>query len=153
PNAYFVAGDCRYTPLVGVIGEGEEHRPPHPQREALTRLLLERGAEPYDTQVLYNLHFHGDFLWFLELIYAEVVKRGRRADWDDPEWSMLGMGGYGKGARYLLTLAINKNDLQLAEWLLAHGASPNAASAPGTPGWRAPQTTLHEEAVRNGSTE
>jgi hypothetical protein len=28
PNGYFGAGDCRYTPLVGVIGEGEEHRPP-----------------------------------------------------------------------------------------------------------------------------
>src|SRR5207302_418917 len=46
PNAMFAGGDSRYTPLVGIIGEGEEHRPPHPQREALTRLLLERGAEP-----------------------------------------------------------------------------------------------------------
>jgi hypothetical protein len=43
PNASFTAGDCRYTPLVGVIGEGEENRPPHPRREALTRLLLGRN--------------------------------------------------------------------------------------------------------------
>jgi ankyrin repeat protein len=153
PNAHFMAGDSRYTPLVGVIGEGEENRPPHPQREALTRLLLERGAEPYDMQVLYNIHFHGDVLWFLKLIHERCLKRGRQADWDDPEWSMLGMGGYGKGARYLLTLAINHDDLELAEWLLAHGASPNTPPAPGTPGWQAPQTTLYEEALRNGSAE
>jgi ankyrin repeat protein len=153
PNAYFMAGDSRYTPLVGVIGEGEENRPPHPQREALTRLLLERGAEPYDMQVLYNTHFQGNVLWFLKLIYEQSVKRGRKADWDDPEWSMLGMGAYGKGARYLLTLAINNNDLELAEWLLAHGASPNAPPAPGTPWWQAPQTPLYAEALHNGSTE
>src|SRR5260221_8244843 len=48
PNSYFMAGGSRYTPLVGVIGEGEEDRPPHPQRDALARLLLDRGAEPYD---------------------------------------------------------------------------------------------------------
>src|SRR6266478_6262989 len=34
PNAYFKAGDSRYTPLVGAIGEGEENRPPHPLRNA-----------------------------------------------------------------------------------------------------------------------
>ena len=45
PNAYFMAGGSRYTPLVGVIGEGEEDRPPHPRRDELVRLLLERGAE------------------------------------------------------------------------------------------------------------
>src|SRR5262245_30754997 len=27
PNVYFMAGDSRYTPLVGVAGEGEESRP------------------------------------------------------------------------------------------------------------------------------
>ncbi|MBI1790957.1 MAG: hypothetical protein HYR60_25795, partial [Acidobacteria bacterium] len=46
PNAYFMAGDSRYTPLTGVIGEGEEDRPPHPRRDELARLLLEGGAEP-----------------------------------------------------------------------------------------------------------
>jgi ankyrin repeat protein len=150
PNAYFKAGNCRYTPLVGVIGEGEENRPPHPQREALTRLLLERGAEPYDTQVFYNIHFHGDVLWFLELIYAQAVKSGRQADWDDPEWSMIDMGGYGLGASYLLGIAIEKDDLELAEWLLAHGASPNAAPAAGQ---NQSKRSLHEEALRRGHIE
>jgi hypothetical protein len=63
PNAYFMAGDSRfYTPLVGVIGEGEEDRPPHQRRDELSRLLLERGADPYDVQVIYNIHFHGMIL-------------------------------------------------------------------------------------------
>src|SRR5438034_4124095 len=151
PNAYFVGGGCHYTPLVGVIGEGEEHRPPHPQREALTRLLLERGAEPYDTQVCYNVHFRGDLLWLLELIYAHAVSTGRQADWDDPYWSMIDMGAYGLGARYLLGIAVDCNDLALAEWLLAHGASPNASPPPYREAFssshsaRLSRRTLHEE--------
>ncbi|MGI9076013.1 MAG: ankyrin repeat domain-containing protein, partial [Gemmatimonadaceae bacterium] len=149
PNAYFMAGDSCYTPLVGVIGEGEEDRPPHPQRDALTCLLLERGAEPYDMQVVYNIAFHGVVLWFLELIYGQAVKLGRQADWDDPNWQMLDMGDYGNGARWHLNIAVRKNDVALAEWLLAHGASPNAAP-PRDQGLS--QRTLYEEALRNGFT-
>src|SRR5262249_34800260 len=48
PNAFFMAGSSKYTPLVAAIGEGEENRPPHPRRDELVRLLLDRGAEPYD---------------------------------------------------------------------------------------------------------
>ncbi|MGH7507586.1 MAG: ankyrin repeat domain-containing protein, partial [Longimicrobiales bacterium] len=147
PNAYFMAGDSRYTPLVGVIGEGEEDRPPHPQRDALVRLLLDRGAEPYDSQVLYNIHFHGNVLWFLKLIYDESVRRDRSTDWRDPEWHMLDMGGYGTGARYLLEIAVRKNDVALAVWLLAHGANPESP-APSDP--RFPKRSLYEAARRVG---
>jgi ankyrin repeat protein len=150
PNAYFMAGDSRYTPLVGAIGEGEEDRPPHPQRDPLVRLLLERGAEPYDIQVIYDIHFHGDVLWFLKLMYEYSVKAGRKADWDDPNWSMLDMGGYGDGARWHLDIAIAKNDLELAEWVLAHGANPNAAHARDS---RFLQRSPYEEALRHGLTE
>jgi ankyrin repeat protein len=126
PNAFFMAGDSSYTPLVGVIGEGEEDRPPHPRRDELARLFLERGAEPYDMQVVYNLGFHGNALWFLKLIHEFSVKAGRSADWDDPEWSMLNMGPYGSGAHWHLNIAVRNNDLELAEWILTHGGSPNA---------------------------
>ncbi|HYN81672.1 MAG TPA: ankyrin repeat domain-containing protein [Gemmatimonadaceae bacterium] len=150
PNAYFMAGDSRYTPLVGVIGEGEEDRPPHLQRDALVRLLLDRGAEPYDMQVAYNTHFHGDVLWLLQLIYEHSVRLGRKADWADPQWSMLDMGAYGSGARFFLDVAMKNNDRELAEWVLAHGASPNARP-PQDP--RMSKRSLHDEAVRNGFTE
>ena len=150
PNAYFMAGGSRYTPLVGVIGEGEEDRPPHPRRDALVRLLLERGAEPYDIQVIYNIAFHGEVLWFLELIHGESVKRGRQPDWDDPDWSMLDMGGYGNGARWHLDIALKNNDLALAEWVLAHGASPNAPPARDR---RFSRLSLYEEAAHRGYTD
>ncbi len=147
PNAYFMAGDSRYSPLSGVIGEGEENRPPHPRRDEVANLLLTRGANPYDIQVYYNIHFNGRLLWFLEMIYEETVKRGRKADWDDPEWSMLDMGGYGSGARFTLEMALRNNDVDLVEWALAHGATPNAQPARAK---NFPKTTLYEEAERRG---
>jgi ankyrin repeat protein len=148
PTVHFMAGGSRYTPLVGVIGEGEEDRPPHPHRNELSRLLLERGAEPYDGQVIYNIH--GRILWWMELMYEFSVKAGRRADWDDPEWHMLDQGRYGSGARWHLSAAVRHNDLELAEWCLQHGASPNAGPPDGTP---LPQHSLYEQAVRDGHVE
>jgi ankyrin repeat protein len=150
PNAYFMAGDSRYTPLTGVIGEGEENRPPHPRRDELARLLLERGAEPYDSQVIYNIHFHGHVLWWLKLMYEFSVKAGREADWRDPEWHMLDQGNYGTGARWHLGSAVEHNDLELADWCLRHGANPNAG--PPSTG-RRPQHSLHEQAMRLGHLE
>ncbi len=150
PDVFFNAGDSAYTPLVGVVGEGEEDRPAHPQRDTLARLFLERGAKPYDQQVVYNLHFYGNVLWYLKLMHQASVRLGRGADWDDPEWSMLDMGSYGSGARWHLEIAIKKNDLELAEWVLSHGANPNAAPARDK---RFPQLTLYQEAVRMGLME
>ncbi len=46
PNAYFMTSDSRYSPLTGVVGEGEEGRAPHPRRTELAMLLIERGATP-----------------------------------------------------------------------------------------------------------
>ncbi len=150
PNAYFMAGGSRYSPLAGVIGEGEEDRPAHPRRDELARLLLERGAEPFDGQVIYNIHFHGKVLWWLKLMYEFSVKAGRLADWRDPEWNMIGQGGYGTGAWWHLRIAVEKNDIELAEWCLANGANPNAA--PGRDP-RQPKFGLYENAVRAGHVE
>ena len=127
PNVFYQAGDVPYSVLVGLPGEGEQDAPPHPNREALYALLLERGAGPYDQQIVYNTHFHGDVLWWLELTYEHAVRVGRKSDWDDPDWPMFDMGGYGSGARFLLDVALKHHNLRLVEWLLAHGANPNAA--------------------------
>lgn len=151
PNEYFEVGDGphRYTTLCGVAGEGEDDAPPHPQRSALARLLLDHGADPYDTQLFYNTHFHGDILWILKPLYERAAKIGLPFD-SDPEWSGINNGGYGHGARFLLTEAIKNNNLELAAWLLQHGASPNAAPAPHP---SQPKHSLHEEALRRGSIE
>jgi len=60
------------------------------------------------------------------------------------------MGGYGPGAHYWLGVAIGKNDFGLAEWMLAHGASPNVAEST-HPKFR--PRSLHELALRHGFTE
>jgi ankyrin repeat protein len=159
PNAYFKAGGSFYTPLVGVIGEGEESRPPHPRRNELVQLLLDRGANPYDIQVIYNTHFNGDVQWFLEMAYANAVKTGRTSDWENPDWPMFDMGGYGAGARFLLGGAVDRNNLQLARWMLEHGANPNAPPPPKRnrhtidASGRLSKRTLYEEALRKGSRE
>jgi uncharacterized protein len=150
PNVFFMAGSSKYTPLVAAIGEGEEQRSPHPRRDELVRLLLDRGAEPYDIQVVYNIHFRGDVLWFLRLIYDRSVALGRKADWDDPDWRMLDMGGYGSGAYWHLNIAVRDNNVELAEWCLAHGARP-AASGPKAATLSKP--SLYDGAVYRGETE
>ncbi len=132
PNAYYPGGDPKihYTALTVVVGEGEEDAPRHPQHSELVRLLLDRSAEPYDIQLFYNTHFHGDILWLMPLIYDRSIKLGREKDWADREWSMIDMGGYGKGARYILGGAVRRNDIALAEWCLTHGASPEPTQPP-----------------------
>lgn len=84
PNAWFHAGDSHYTPMTGIVGEGEEDRPPHPRRDELAPLFLDFGANPYDIQVVYNLGFHAEYLWWLPLVHARSVTIGRADDWRDP---------------------------------------------------------------------
>ena len=150
PNAFFHAGDSHYTPMTGVAGEGEEDRPPHPRRDELTQLFLDFGADPYDIQVVYDLGFHSEYLWWLPMIYAHCVKIGRADDWRDPEWQMLGMGGYGCGARWFLEHAINHGRVDLAAWCLEHGAGPNAPPARDK---RMSQKSLYETAMDAGQPE
>jgi ankyrin repeat protein len=144
PNDFYMAGDAKYSVLTGIAGEGEQDSPRQPYAEALFDLLLEHGAEPFDIQVLYDTHFSGDMLWWLELVYARTIDTSRGAAWRDPEWTMLDMGGYGSGARFVLELAIKKRDLTLARWALARGANPNAAPARDK---RFPKRTLYELAL------
>ena len=150
PDAYYMAGHSVYGALVGVAGDGEQDAPPHPARDELYRLLLERGAEPYDIQVLYNTHFRGDVLWWLKLTWEYSVSTGRQKDWADPDLPIFDMGGYGTGARFLFWTAIRKNDRELAEWLLARGANPNAGPPPAP---SLPQMSLHRYALLEGRKE
>jgi hypothetical protein len=117
----------------------------------LFQLLLERGATPFDIQVLYNTHFSGDMIWWLELVYAHTIEAGRKDAWDEPTWSMLDMGGYGPGAYFILNAAITNNDLALAEWALTRGASPNITSSHHAK--FKPQRTLYERAILEGRAE
>jgi uncharacterized protein len=150
PDDFYMAMDATYTALAGVAGEGEQETPRQPYAKELFELLLERGAEPFDTQVLYNTHFSGDMLWWLELVYKHTINTPRGAVWNDPEWTMFDMGAYGSGARFFLEVALRKRNLQLAGWVLAHGANPNAGPARDR---RFPKTTLYQEALRQDFTQ
>jgi hypothetical protein len=51
PNVSMTDGENPFTAITGAIGEGERtpaQVPPHPQAEALVRLLIERGADPFE---------------------------------------------------------------------------------------------------------
>lgn len=147
PNDFYPAGDSQYSCLVGAAGEGEQNSPRQPYALELYRLLLDRGAGPYDIQVLYNTHFSGDMIWWLDPTYEHTVKLGRKADWDDPDWRMLNMGGYGPGAFFIINTAIRRNKPELAAWALARGANPNLPAGPSTHPKFHPRQSLYQTAT------
>ncbi len=170
-NAFYLGGnaDIHYTALTCVLGRGEEQAAMHPAAQPLTRLLLERGADPHDGQVLYNVFAdHGsrpklgdDIVWLLELLHTHSLRRGHAADWADPTWPMFAMRGAPSlgdgahvyhGARLMLDAAVDRHLLGLAEWVLAHGAGPDTPW--GTRPKRMPaRDTVYEEAVSRGQTD
>ncbi|QFY11440.1 ankyrin repeat domain-containing protein [Nonomuraea phyllanthi] len=73
-----------FTALTGAFGGGEGDQPPHPQGQALARLLLEAGADPNDAQTLYNLGLGGSFTddtSHLRLLLAFGLGRGQGGPW------------------------------------------------------------------------
>jgi ankyrin repeat protein len=128
PNARWIGpwGEPPFTVLTGVIGEGEGVRPPHPQARALATLLIDRGADPFDPQALYNTSIVGDDIAWLEFLWIQSERRRRIEAWRNPEIATIG----GMNALdYLLGNAVASNHLQRVEWLLAHGANANSLHA------------------------
>jgi ankyrin repeat protein len=60
PNSgVMLGGNYTFTALTGAFGRGEDNmnQLPHPRALELARLLLDAGADPNDSQTLYNRHF------------------------------------------------------------------------------------------------
>jgi ankyrin repeat protein len=150
PNDFYPAMDARYSVLTGVAGEGEQDAPRQPYAAELFDLLLARGAEPFDIQVLYNTHFSGDMLWWLDLVYRHTIDTPRGRAWENPDWPMLDMGAYGCGARFIIETAIKRHRPELARWALERGANPNPVPARDP---RFPKHSLYEYAVLEGQDE
>jgi ankyrin repeat protein len=131
PNASFNDGwDNPFTVLCGVIGLGEGVKPPHAHDVALAELLLDRGAEPFDTQALYNTSIVGDDVSWNERLWARSAVRGETARWNDPEHKPKLGGRFGLGALdYLLGNAVGQGHVRRTEWLLEHGSHANAVHA------------------------
>src|SRR5688572_6654862 len=77
--------DNPFTLLTGVIGEGEGREPRHPRAVELAELLIERGADPYDTQSLYNTSLHADDTFWLDFLYARSNAAGDAERWRSKE--------------------------------------------------------------------
>lgn len=114
PNSAFMLGENKFTALTGVFGEGEQgpvRLPPHPEWEALARLLLESGADPNDGQALYNTLLEGGDAC-LQVLMLYGLNAEHRCPWD-PEVGMLD---------YLLQHAIRLGREQRAMALVEAGA-------------------------------
>jgi ankyrin repeat protein len=144
PNAGFLYdGHYAFTALTGAFGRGEDwdNQPPHPECDALARVLLEAGADPNDSQALYNRHFHADDE-HLRLLLAYGLGRDKGGPWL-PRLHNATL----TPARLLceeLWSAAKKNLRARVELLVGHGADVNA---PGLRNGRTP----YEEALRAGN--
>jgi hypothetical protein len=84
PNSFFLwDSEYLFTVLTGVFGEGERgptHQPEHQYCLPLARLLLEAGADPNDSQTLYNRMFTGGTK-HLELLFEFGLGSTAKASW------------------------------------------------------------------------
>jgi len=134
-----------FTALTGALGEGEAgpvRQPRHPHDLALARLLLERGADPNDSQGLYNRMFTPDNA-HLELLFEFGLGTGDGGPWRQ----RLGDALMAPAAllHYQLGWAVAHDMTARVRLLLAHGVDVRAPFTDGT--------TAVERAARRGCTE
>jgi ankyrin repeat protein len=121
PNAHFVDewGSVN-TAITGLLGSGEQGPhpwPPHAHAESMARLLLEHGAEPNQSQALYNTMFQRSDQW-LTLFLEHGLSTEHWPNWtQEKKANMLD---------FLLGWAVKNDRKKRVELLLAHGANPNA---------------------------
>ena len=120
-------GTYAFTALTGVLGGGEEgpNQPRHPDGLAFARLLLEAGANPNDTQAIYNGTFLPDDT-HLELLFEFGLGIGDPGPWA----ARLGPRA-ASVADYLqlnLEWAAGHGFVERVRLLLDHGVDPNGRS-------------------------
>ena len=140
-------GGNPFTVLTGVIGRGESDERPHPQARELAALLTARGANPFDTQALYNTAVQDDDTTWLEFLWGESDRCGVLDRWREiPTGRRIGGRVVMNALDYLLGVAVNNRHVRRVDWLLNHGAHADGVHAySGRP--------LHEEALVRGSRE
>jgi ankyrin repeat protein len=112
-----------FTALTGAVGEGERgsiNCTPHPRADELVKLLLDAGANPNQSQALYNTMLGQNLDKWLPVFVQYGLKAGEPANWgpDDNEPIF----------DFLLCQVVVQGKLQLVRFLLEHGANPNAVS-------------------------
>ncbi len=118
-------GDLRFFALTGVMGHGEMNQPEHPRADELARLLRSRGANPNDSQGLYNTHLGDDDPKWLALLLAHGLGPRDPANWvDDPAERAKAE----PILSYLVAQAAANGHVRRLAMLLEHGADPDARS-------------------------
>ncbi|MCH2110903.1 MAG: hypothetical protein MK135_16415, partial [Polyangiaceae bacterium] len=120
-NDHFISfGSCRYTAMTVAIGEGEagaEKTPPHPFAREICETLLGAGANPNDSQAIYNTSFLPSPTW-LQLFLSRGLKQGQKCNWKGGEKEST--------VNFALGAAIARAHLDKVALLLKHGADPDA---------------------------
>jgi ankyrin repeat protein len=130
-----------FTALTGAIGDGE--RGPiacvaHPCADELVKLLLDAGANPNQSQALYNAMLGEHLGEWLPMLVQYGLKAGDPANWSPDEKEPI--------FDFLLSLVVVQGKLELVRYLLEHGANANAVS-------RYNQHSAHAIARLTGRTE
>jgi ankyrin repeat protein len=133
PNAaYLWEGSYLFTALTGVFGEGEAgpvNLPEHPECLPLAELLLRAGANPNDSQVLYNRQFVPGARYLELLLEFGLGKPAKDA------WSRRLSGRHLQSPSQMvadqLFLAASHGHRDRMELLLDHGADPNLLNRQG----------------------
>lgn len=111
-----------FTVLAGVIALGEGVKPPHECADELAELLLRRGADPRDVQVLYDTSIVSDDTHWLEVLWAHSDRLGLTSWWSTSQEKPIGGTIPSSPLDFMLGLAVSHRHLRRAEWLLVHGA-------------------------------
>lgn len=147
PNAgYLWDGHYVFTALTGAFGEGESgpiNQAEHKDCYKLARLLLEAGANPNDSQTLYNRMFTGGTK-HLELLFEFGLGKERRTGaW----FEQLGLlVSPSEMLQQQMGWAAKYNQMERLCLLVDHGADIN------TPDSRLKRTP-YDLAIRNGNVE
>ena len=130
PNAGFL-WDSHYvfTALTGAFGEGESgpvNQPEHQYCYQLARMLLEAGADPNDSQTLYNRMFTGGTR-HLELLFEFGL--GKKTRGVDAWFKRLGGQDEGPGEmlQQQMGWAAKYNQMERMRLLIEHGVDVNIA--------------------------
>ena len=112
--------------LTGVVGLGEGVQPPHERADRLAELLLERGADPFDTQILYDTAVVSDDTHWLDVLWTHSERVGVADKWRTvPVGEKMPVSWLD----LILSIAVSYNHPRRAEWALARGAKPNGEHA------------------------
>jgi ankyrin repeat protein len=112
-----------FTAITGAVGGGERGLlacPEHPRAEELVRLLLDAGANPNQSQALYNAMLGPHLGKWLKLFVPYGLKAGDHANWSADEQEPI--------LDFLLCCEVAQGHLDLVHFLLEQGANPNAVS-------------------------